>query len=143
MIEAVTPEISLADVRGRAQLVIALAKLYVLLVRMAAAMPPRAGRYPIFHTIKRGDGVTVEIMSNRVIKRIPGFDDFCEQHQTTAEALHAAYKAADEEAIQARAEQRCPALACALQPLAVKWGTYLAVTGPLGYCCTPSTEQVG
>lgn len=142
MVDVVTAEIDLADVRGRAQLVIVLAKLYALLVRMAAAVPQRAGRYPVFHTIKRAGGATVEIMGNFVVKCIPGFTEFLEQHRTTLDAVEAAYKAAEEESSQAHADQRCPALVRALEPLTLKRDKYRAVTGPLGYNFKPDTEQV-
>jgi len=137
----VTAEISLADVRGRAQLVMVLAKLYALLARMAAVVSARAVRYSVFETIKRDDGVTVMIMPDHVVKCIPEFAAFCAKHQTTLDVLTAAYKAAQEEASQALLEQRCPTLVCALK-LSVKTDRYRVAAGPLGYSCTPSTEQV-
>ena len=72
VVHEVTQEISLADVRGRSQMILVLAKLYVLLIKMASAAPSRAGRYPVFHTIRRSENVHVEIMSNNVVKRISG-----------------------------------------------------------------------
>ena len=127
--------------RGRAQLVMVLDNLYSLLARMAAVVSARAVRYSVFETIKRDDGVTVVIMPDHVVKSIPKFAAFCAKHQTTLAVLQAAYNAAQEEASQALLEQRCPALVCALE-LSMKTDRYRVVARPLGYSCTPSTEQV-
>ena len=73
-VSKVTEDIDLAHVCGRARLILLLAKLYVLLIKMVSVVPPRAGRYPVFHTIRRSENVTVEILSNNVVKRISGED---------------------------------------------------------------------
>ena len=72
LVHEVTQEISLADVQGRSQLILVLAKLYVLLIKMASSLLPRAGCYPVFHTMRRRENVYVEIMPNNVVKRISG-----------------------------------------------------------------------
>ena len=137
-----TPEINLADVRGRALLTMVLSKLYVLLVKMASTVPPRPGRYPPFHIIQRKNNITVEIMHNHVVKRIPEFAEFLEQHKTTFHSVEAAYKAAGEEFVQAVAAQRNPVLVRVMEPLSLKKDSYKAVTWPLGYGSSPVNEQV-
>ena len=74
VVSEVTEDIDLAHVCGRARLILLLAKLYFLLIKMVSVVPPRAGRYPVFHTIRRSENVTVEILSNNVAKRISGED---------------------------------------------------------------------
>jgi hypothetical protein len=142
VVTSVTNEIQLSQLRGRSQLVMALARLYPLLVRMAEAVPTRAGRYPVFHTLQRSVGVTVEIMPNRVIKSIRNFSDFCKQHQTSLDILLAAYAAAEEEFFEAQRDLRSPALVHALEKPSVKKDHFCVTTGPLGYNSTPSSEQV-
>jgi hypothetical protein len=140
--EPVTPEINLADVRGRAQLVLVLSKLYVLLVKMASTVPARPGRFPAFHTIQRNNNVTVEIMPNQVVKRIPEFGEFLTQHKTTFQSVKAAYKAAKEEFARAVADGRNPVLVHEMEGLSLRDDRYKAVIGPLGYSCLPVNEQV-
>jgi hypothetical protein len=81
------------------------------------------------------------VSKKQVVKCIPEFAAFCAKHQTTLAVLTAAYNAAQEEASQALLEQRCPALVCA-RKLSMKRDRYQVAAGPLGYSCTPSTEQV-
>ena len=140
--EPVTGEINLADVRGRARMMMVLSKVYVLLVKMASSLPPRPGRRPAFHTIQRSNNVTVEIMHNHVVKRIPKFAEFLEQHKTTFQSVKVAYEAAGEEFAQAVAARRNPVLVRMMEPLNLKEDKYKAVIGPLGYSCSPVNEQV-
>ena len=71
IVSEVTQEINLANFRDRAVLILVLAKLYVLLIKMASSVAPRAGSYPLYHIIKRTDNSFVQIMSSSVKKRIP------------------------------------------------------------------------
>jgi hypothetical protein len=142
VVTSVTNEIQLSQLRGRSQLVMALAKLYVLLVRMAEVVPARAGRYPVFHTLQRSVDVTVEIMPNRVIKSIHNFKNFCQEHRTSLEMLSAAYAAAEAEFSEAQRDRRSPALVHALEKPSVTKDHFRVTTGPLGYNSTPSSEQV-
>jgi hypothetical protein len=141
-VEWVTPDINLAESGGRAKLVLVLSKLYVLLVKMAAAVPSRPGRHPAFHKIQRNNNTIVEIMSNHVVKHIPEFADFLQRHKTSFDSIQAAYEAAKEEFVEALTSQRNPVLIRAIEPLSVKKGKYKAVTGPLGYKSSPAHEQV-
>lgn len=138
----ITPVFDLDTMFGRAQLILALTKLYALLVGMARAVPV-AERYPLFSVMGRPGGSTLQFLADSVVKEIPNFCEFCVRHGTTLPTLQAAYRAAGEATAQAVRGQRPPALVCALQQPAVSGrGTYRVTTGPLGYASAPTTEQV-
>lgn len=141
-VEAVTSEFDLADVHGRAAMVLVMAKLYMLLARMAQVVTPLAGRHPIFSTIQRGGGATIYFQGDSVIKCIPNFQAHCTQHQTTLAILQDAYKAAGEEVSQAVSVTRRPTLPRVSDVGINSSDVYSVTTGPLGYDSTPGNEQV-
>ena len=71
-----------------------------------------------------------------------GIEEFLKAHNTTLQAVEAAYKAAEEDFLQAHAARRTPVLIHAIEPPRVKNDRYAAVTGPLGYNSTPINEPV-
>ena len=81
-------------------------------------------------------------MPNQVVKRIPEFGEFLKQHKTTFQSVTAAYKAAKEEFARAAADGRNPVLVHEMEALSLRNDRYKAVTGPLGYSCSPVNEQV-
>mmetsp|Transcript_1846 Transcript_1846/g.4107 ORF Transcript_1846/g.4107 Transcript_1846/m.4107 type:complete len:253 (-) Transcript_1846:2284-3042(-) len=118
-----------------------LARVYRLLQRMVASLPPRHGRHALFSTIERGEGTTLYFEANSLIKCIKHFSAFAARHQTNINVLTDAYKAA-----QQSAEARCRA---GLQPvLSVPQSLptvsrndgYKVTVGPLGAHVLPTSE---
>lgn len=141
-VDALTAEIDLSSLRGRADLALTLGQLYVLLVCMAQAVPEPDKRLPLFQDIQREGGTTLYMMSSSVLKSIADFDAFCFQHGTSLATLQLAYRAAEDEARQAVQELRPPTLVRAFeQPFCDRRGVYRVTTGPLGYHWSPSSEQ--
>ena len=71
-----------------------------------------------------------------------GIEEFLTAHNTTLQAVEAAYKAAEEEFLQARAARRTPVLIHAIESPRIKNDRYAVITGPLGYNSTPINEPV-
>jgi hypothetical protein len=97
------------------------------------------------HTPYAVAGGQILILDDGVCKTIRNFNKYCQDFETSFEAVKGAYEAAEAAAEEAAAEGRQPFMISAKKgpSLEGRRKTYVVETTPLGYHKEPSTFQVG
>ena len=82
-----SPPFNLEHIRGRTELVLTLARLYRLLSRLGAVLPPLASRLPLFVPLPTHEGTTIECQGDCMLKKIANWNVFSSNHCTTLTAV--------------------------------------------------------
>lgn len=118
--------------------------MYLVLKRMATALPLLLHRFPLFKCIPTHGGTTLTFLPDKVTKRIANFSQFAAEHHTSFDELHAAYSAAGAAGRAAAASRMPPSLvtACEGPELIASRDVFKVKLQPVGYSAAPASEQV-
>ncbi|GAQ78157.1 Protein kinase-like domain containing protein [Klebsormidium nitens] len=136
-------ELNLLERQDRIKWVKNVVFIYRLLDVMAQSVPELLGRVPVYDLLERPSGAKIVFHEDGAQKVISNFDKYCEDYETSFEAVDRAYKAAQEAAAEAAASGLQPSLIQAKCSPEVQGRrkTYSVETTPLGYGRPASDPQ--
>uniref|UniRef100_A0A7S0RFW1 Protein kinase domain-containing protein n=1 Tax=Chlamydomonas leiostraca TaxID=1034604 RepID=A0A7S0RFW1_9CHLO len=139
----VTPVLDLKKPHHRMAFVLILAKVYLVLHRMAASLPELLHRFPLFKPLSTHSHTTLIFTPGQVTKHIACFGQFAAEHHTSFKELQAAYSAAETAGRAAAASSRPPwlASACDGPKLNASKDMYKVGLQPVGYRAAPTNEH--
>ncbi|KAG5178699.1 hypothetical protein JKP88DRAFT_247967 [Tribonema minus] len=123
-IHDVGPQLTLASVDGRAEIIRIIAQVYRVLHLMGRCVPRMSERLPLYRTIRRPNGTTIRLDTTGVNKIIYNFPTFAAEHCTSLDAITVAYRAARTAGEFLITSDELPD---------VRGKTYTVRAGPLGY----------